>query len=73
MIIKYIWIISLIQTAFTIRCSSETCVTAVWMTWVLFMVGEHVLSHLHNLWQTPASPIQYLLIYPVNRIKAVGK
>ena len=44
MIIKYIWVIPLIQTAFVIRCSSETCVAAVWMTWVLFMVGERVLS-----------------------------
>jgi len=43
MIIKYIGIKS-IQTAFVIRCSSETCVTAVWLMWVLFVVGERILS-----------------------------
>jgi hypothetical protein len=43
MIIKYIWIKS-IQTAFVVRCSSETCVTAVWMMWVLFVAGECSLS-----------------------------
>jgi hypothetical protein len=35
---------SLIQTAFVILCSSETCVAAAWMMWVLFMVGESILS-----------------------------
>lgn len=44
MIIKYIWIMSLIQTDFVIRCSSETCMAAVWMMRVLFMVGESILS-----------------------------
>lgn len=44
MIIKCIWIMSSVQTAFVILCSSETCVAAVWMMWVLFMVGESILS-----------------------------
>ena len=50
MIIGYIWILSLIQTAFVVRCSSQTCVAAVWMMWVLFVVGERVfcLLHLHS-------------------------
>jgi hypothetical protein len=71
--IRYVWIISLIQTAVVIRCSSETRVAAVWMMWVLFIIGERVLLHVHNVWLTPTSPVQYCLMWAVNRIKAVGK
>lgn len=41
---KCVWIISLIRTAVVIRCGSETCVAAVWMLWVLYVVGERIPS-----------------------------
>jgi hypothetical protein len=72
MIIKYIWIMS-IQTAFVIRCSSETCVTAVWIMWVLFMVGERILSIaiIQPVAHTRVTTV--LVDVAVSQIKTVGK